>query len=192
MYHIRILRGDIRLTEVNLVLLQLIDIAHEMKQAPVTGFLIGHSLLDQHGKVCAPQLSRRHRCSIISITGVIQYLLDQLMNRKLPLLPQIPVDLSKTRQWPFLGFLHTKKRRCRKRHGLLPQPDLCQFLLIQSHHGRFQYCRHGDILIRIIQNPQQIQHILHFDGRKIPGGGLHMGGNALPVQHLGERISPIL
>ena len=132
-HNIRIFSGGFRLPEINLILLQQINITDKMKQSTITRLLIIGGFLDQHRKVGLSPLSRRERRHVTSVSRHIKNLLDQFMDWQIPHTSKTRVLIIEAHKLLIRIFLlHRSQCRCRKRHTLITDADLCQFLLIQT------------------------------------------------------------
>ena len=67
--------------EIGVILFQVFDIAHKMKQSLITCLLVGGGFLHKHLEICPARRSRRHCGHISLISGLLIDLIDQLVNR---------------------------------------------------------------------------------------------------------------
>ena len=88
--HIPVFPETLGLAVIYVVLLQILDVADEIKETAVAGFLIIPGLLNQHFQVLCPLLSRRHGRRFLRIAGHIKNIPEQFMDRREGrLLPEI-------------------------------------------------------------------------------------------------------
>ena len=176
---------------IHIVFLQLLYIPYKMKQSFITGSLEASGLFYQHFQVGRPLFSSRHCRRIISISSHIQNLPQQFMHRRIGnhspecfnLFPDPVYFLTYP---PFM--IPVLQRRFPEKVLFAGASDSCQLLLFQPSDGRRKNRRQRDILSRVIQHPQIIQHHSNLTRRKIPFPGPGVRRNSFSVQFLCKNV----
>ena len=186
--------------EIHIIFFQLLHIAHEMKQSGIAGLFKAFRFGQKHFHIQTALLSAGHGRHCVQITGFFQKLFQQLVDGQIYRHPAVTLQKFQktlTAQYQiciclFVGCLHRQYHAVIELafSGVIQRPQHTDLLVCEIAYWRMEYPEHGDILQRIIQNPQKMQYILYLLRRKISCFAGHMHGNLLLDQHLRKHFIP--
>ena len=185
-----IFTDQLRGPEIHLVFLEMLDIAHKMKQAFIAGLLIGHRLIHQLFQIRTASRPGRHGSDIIQISGLLQNKLQKSVDWRIRHL--LPGPVIEGEEFFHLFLPAVGPGPVEKDMGeapLLPAADFSQFPVRKTEHRGVEHRGQGDIPVGIVQNFQKTQYRLHLRGGKITGTALHESRNPVFPQHLHKGLS---
>ena len=203
LHSILILGKDVGLSEIHLILLQVFYISDKIKQSSVTGALIISGLLKQHEQICLLLLSGCACPDIVKKSCPIINLPQKLMHRRVGnLTPDAPVQLQESMRFSahlsvIRIFRIPETFRCQQRliHPCLLHFPAHTFDTGQLPHGKSsrQIAKRAgkrNVLQRIVQNTQVVQHSHDLRRGKIPRLCGDTGRNPLCIQNTLKGLRP--
>ena len=179
-----------------------------MKEPGVAGLRVGHRFVDQHPQIERPLGAAGQGRGVVEIAGRPQQAADQLVDRGVrhpraeAVVDREETDelLPKGRVFP--AFRIGPGRLVHGDEGALPasrpgnalriRPHVSQLLRGHISEGRVEDRCEGDVLLRIVEDPQVIEYRHHLERRKIAALRAGIGGNAQFLEDPQEMVRPAL
>ena len=182
----RILRASRTcLPHILLVFLQPLDVAHKIKQSFIARILISNGQLHQLFDVLPPHITAGQCRNIRKILCLPQNPRQQFIERHPSDLPPPARQLFQKGNSLFIPrFPGELPYGAVKRFLRICRPHPCQLFIGKRKQRRLHHRRERDILRGIVEHPQQRQHGLHFDCRKISGHRYDLRRYSIPFQDL--------
>ena len=197
---VRVLVEYVGLPVIHFPVVDLIDIAHEIEEPAKAHGIEGGRLGQKELKIRRSLLSAGQRPAVLLVPCLRDKFREELSD------PQIAHFFSPCAQKgekstaffsqkaeAVLRVLRSFEIHCREEVRVSPfsgQADLRDLLFAEISPVSPKNAVEGNILPGIIQHAHHIQHTLNLRRRKIPGLGLDVIGNALPLEDVPELFIP--
>ena len=174
-HYIRIFAQSVRLSEIHLIPLQLVDITDKMKQSAIACGLICGRLRQQHLQIRFSFFSIRPRTDIGKISSLTKQLIDQIVHRQFPFALSKIVQPQQKRLYLFCQrivffplFVCTQIFIQKAAFHFIGSPKDRQLLIGKAPYRRQQRGSQRYVLQRIVDHLQKRQHGLYLQRAKIP------------------------